>query len=211
MKIKNKSLSDKSRKWLKRHVEDEYVKKSSKDNYRSRAAYKLIEILQKYSAVKNSRVIMDLGSAPGSWCEVLIRNIHFEKYILAVDLLKMKPIKGVEFINCDFNDDQFIEFANLKKPFDLILSDISPNLSGYKNADHLRSREILENTLDIALKYLENGGHFVSKYFRTGDVSDILSTCNKNFERVSSFKPTSSRKESSEIYLICLNKKNIDS
>ena len=87
---------------------------------------------------------MDLGSAPGSWCEVLNRNIHFKKYILAVDLLKMKRINGVEFINCDFNDDQFIEFADLKKPFDLILSDISPNLSGYKNADHLRSREILE-------------------------------------------------------------------
>ena len=71
----------------------------------------------------------------------------------------MKPIKGVEFINCDFIDDQFIEFANQKKPFDLILSDISPNLSGYKNADHLRSKEILENTLDIALNYLENGGY----------------------------------------------------
>ena len=211
MKIKNKSLSDKSRKWLRRHVEDEYVKKSSKDNYRSRAAYKLMEILQKYSAIQNAKIIMDLGSAPGSWCEVLIKKINTPKYILAIDLLKMKPIKGVEFIKCDFYNDQFIEIAEQKKPFDLIISDISPNLSGYKNADYLRSKEILENTLEIALKYLRKGGHFVSKYFRTGDISDILKICNNNFEKVASFKPSSSRKDSSEIYLICLNKKDIDS
>ena len=207
MKIKNKSFKDKSKKWLKRHVDDEFVQKSISDNYRSRAAYKLIEIIEKYKILDGVKSIIDLGSAPGSWCQVLKNHGKSLNSIIAVDILEMEEIKGVTFYRSDFLSPEFKIISNTIGEFDLVLSDISPNLSGNKVSDFLLSKGLVENALSYSLENLNTNGHFVAKYFRTGDISDVLTVCKRNFTKVTSFKPKSSRKNSSEIYLICLRKK----
>lgn len=209
MKIKNKNLSDKSKKWLRRHLTDKYVKLSKDNLYRSRAAYKLIEIDDKYKILQSSSSVIDLGGAPGSWSEVLKERIKFPKKIIAVDLLEIDPIPGIEIITDDFTSIKFEQYINQFKPFDLLISDISPNLSGNKTADFLRMQDIVEVAMDLSLKVLGKDGSFIVKYFRTGDMSNVIAMAKKNFSKVSSFKPNSSRKESSEIYLICLNKKDL--
>ncbi len=207
MKIKNKSLSDKSKKWLKRHLKDEFVKKSKLERYRSRAAYKLLEIDKKYNLLKSCSSAVDLGAAPGSWSEILIERLNSPRKIIAIDLLHVKPLKNVQIIEGDFTSSDFANTLKKEGPFDLFLSDASPNLTGNKTADFLQSLELIENIFEIALRDLSTGGHFVAKYFRSGDIKDLLNKAKKNFEKVASFKPDSSRKESSEIYLVCLKKK----
>ena len=207
MKIKNKSFKDKNKKWLKRHVDDEFVQKSISDNYRSRAAYKLVEIIEKYKILDEAQNIIDLGSAPGSWCQVLKNYRKNLNSIIAVDMLEMAEIKGINFYQSDFLSQEFRKISNTLGKFDLVLSDISPNLSGNKVSDFLLSKDLVENALSYSLQNLNANGHFVAKYFRTGDISDVIAKCKRNFHKVTSFKPKSSRKNSSEIYLVCLRKK----
>ncbi|MDC3204358.1 RlmE family RNA methyltransferase [Pelagibacteraceae bacterium] len=207
MKIKNKSFKDKNKKWLKRHVDDEFVQKSISDNYRSRAAYKLVEIIEKYKILNEAKNVIDLGSAPGSWCQILKNYGKSLNSIIAVDILEMEEIKGVTFYRSDFLSSEFEKISKTIGEFDLVLSDISPNLSGNKVSDFLLSKDLVENALSYSLQNLNTNGHFVAKYFRTGDISDVLTICKRNFHKVTSFKPKSSRKNSSEIYLVCLRKK----
>ena len=207
MKIKNKSFKDKSKKWLRRHVDDEYVQKSISDNYRSRAAYKLIEIIDKYKILDEAKNVIDLGSAPGSWSQVLKNRGKGLNSIVAVDILEMAEIKGITFYQSDFLSLEFEKISKTIGEFDLVLSDISPNLSGNKVSDFLLSKDLLENALNYSLQSLNANGHFIAKYFRTGDISDVLTICKRNFYKVTSFKPKSSRKNSSEMYLVCLRKK----
>ena len=207
MKIKNKSFKDKSKKWLKRHVDDEFVQKSISDNYRSRAAYKLIEIIDKYKILNEAKNVIDLGSAPGSWCQVLKNRGKGLNSIIAVDILEMTGIKGITFYQSDFLSLEFEKISKTIGEFDLVLSDISPNLSGNKVSDFLLSKGLVENALSYSLQKLNTNGHFVAKYFRTGDISDIITACKRNFYMVTSFKPKASRKNSSEMYLVCLRKK----
>ena len=208
MKIKNKSLSEKSKKWLKRHLKDEFVKKSKEEKYRSRAAYKLIEIDKKFNLLKSCKSAVDLGAAPGSWTELLNEKLTKPNQIIAIDLLDIKPLENVKIFKDDFNSEKFRNYLDENGPFDLFLSDASPNLTGNKSADFLQSLELLESIFEIALKDLSVGGNFVAKYFRSGDIKALIVNAKKNFEKVTSFKPDSSRKESSEIYLICLKKKH---
>ena len=207
MRIKNKSFKDKSKKWLKSHVNDEFVQKSISDNYRSRAAYKLVEIIEKYKILDEVKNVIDLGSAPGSWCQVIKNHGKSLNSIIAVDILEMAKIKGVTFYQSDFLSSEFDKISKTIGEFDLVLSDISPNLSGNKVSDFLISKDLVENALSYALQNLNVNGHFIAKYFRTGDISDLLTVCKRNFHKVTSFKPKSSRKNSSEIYLVCLRKK----
>ena len=207
MRIKNKSFKDKSRKWLKRHVDDEFVQKSISDNFRSRAAYKLIEIIDKYKILDDAKNVIDLGSAPGSWCQVLKNRGKGLNSIIAVDILEMAEIKGTTFYQSDFLSLEFEKISKTIGEFDLVLSDISPNLSGNKVSDFLLSKDLVEKALSYSLQKLNANGHFIAKYFRTGDISDLLSVCKRNFYKVTSFKPKSSRKNSSEMYLVCLRKK----
>ena len=207
MKIKNKSFKDKNKKWLKRHIDDEFVQKSISDNYRSRAAYKLVEIIEKYKLLDEAKNVIDLGSSPGSWCQVLKNHGKSLNSIIAVDILEMAEIKGVTFYQSDFLSSEFGKISKNIGELDLVLSDISPNLSGNKVSDFLLSKDLVENALSFSLQNLNTNGHFVAKYFRTGDISDVLTICKRNFYKVASFKPKSSRKNSSEIYLVCLRKK----
>ena len=208
MKIKNKSLSKKSKKWLKRHLNDEFVKKSKEEKYRSRAAYKLIEIDKKFNLLKSCKSAVDLGAAPGSWTELLTEKLTKPNQIIAIDLLDIKPLENVKIFKDDFNSEKFSNYLAENGPFELFLSDASPNLTGNKSADFLQSLELIESTFKIALKDLAVGGNFVAKYFRSGDIKDLIVNAKKNFEKVTSFKPDSSRKESSEIYLVCLKKRD---
>ena len=205
MKIKNKSLSEKSRKWLKRHLNDRYVKLSKNDHYRSRAAYKLIEIDDKFKILNSSKSVIDLGGAPGSWSEVLNERLKNPKKIITIDLLEIQPIPNVDIVQDDFTAKSFVRYVEQFKPFDLIISDISPNLSGNKTADFLRMQDFVEIAFDSALKLLNKNGHFVTKYFRTGDMNKTIMLAKQNFMKVSSFKPESSRKESSEIFIVARN------
>jgi len=149
MKIKNKSFKDKSKKWLKRHVDDEFVQKSVSDNYRSRAAYKLIEIINKYKILDEAKNVIDLGSAPGSWCQVLKKHGKSLNSIIAVDILEMEEIKGVTFYRSDFLSPEFENISKTIGELDLVLSDISPNLSGNKVSDFLLSKDLVENALKL--------------------------------------------------------------
>jgi len=209
MKIKNKFLSEKSKKWLRRHLKDEFVRLSKEEQFRSRAAYKLIEIDNKFKILGSSQSIVDLGGAPGSWAEVIKTRAKKAKIIISVDLLDIEPLKDVKTVKDDFTSKSFDQFLDKHRPFDLILSDISPNLSGNKTADFLQSQALVESALEFALSKLSAEGHFVAKYFRTGEMKDIFIKAKKNFEKISSFKPVSSRKESSEMYLICLKKRKL--
>jgi|TARA_B110000967_G_scaffold14186_1_gene13608 23S rRNA (uridine2552-2'-O)-methyltransferase len=205
--IKNKSLNHQSKEWLRRHLKDPYVLQSQKDNYRSRAAYKLIEINQKFNIFKNVKMALDLGAAPGSWSEVLVKELKLPTKIVAIDLLNVDPISQVEIFKDDFTSDKFRAYIEKLEPFDLIVSDISPNMTGHRQTDFLRSMEMLEEAFALALDRLNNGGHFVAKYFRRGDLGALLVEAKKKFTKVSSFKPNASRKNSSEIYLVCYKKK----
>ena len=205
--VKNKSLNHRSTEWLRRHLKDPYVIQSQKDNYRSRAAYKLSEINKKFKIFENVKSALDLGAAPGSWSEVLVKELKSPTRIVAIDLLEVDPIPGVEIFKDDFTSEKFNDYVDNSEPFDLIVSDISPNMTGHRQTDFLRSMEMLEEAFYLTDSYLNPGGHFVAKYFRRGDLGQLLNDAKKRFTKVSSFKPEASRKNSSEIYLVCYKKK----
>ena len=205
--VKNKSLSHRSTEWLRRHLKDPYVIQSQKDNYRSRAAYKLSEINKKFKIFEKVKSALDLGAAPGSWSEVLVKELKSPTRIVAIDLLEVDPIPGVEIFKDDFTSEKFNNYVDNSEPFDLIVSDISPNMTGHRQTDFLRSMEMLEEAFYLTDSCLNPGGHFVAKYFRRGDLGQLLNDAKKRFTKVSSFKPEASRKNSSEIYLVCYKKK----
>ena len=205
--VKNKSLSHRSTEWLRRHLKDPYVIQSQKDNYRSRAAYKLTEINKKFKIFEKVKSALDLGAAPGSWSEVLVKELKSPTRIVAIDLLEVDPIPGVEIFKDDFTSKKFNDYVDNSEPFDLIVSDISPNMTGHRQTDFLRSMEMLEEAFYLTDSCLNPGGHFVAKYFRRGDLGQLLNDAKKRFTKVSSFKPEASRKNSSEIYLVCYKKK----
>ena len=155
--------------------------RSISDNYRSRAAYKLIEIIDKYKILNEAKNVIDLGSAPGSWCQVLKNQGKSLNSLIAVDILEMDEIKGVTFYRSDFLSPEFENISKTIGEFDLVLSDISPNLSGNKVSDFLLSKDLVENALSYSLQNLNTNGHFVAKYFRTGDISDVLTICTVSY------------------------------
>ncbi|MDR1233600.1 MAG: RlmE family RNA methyltransferase [Holosporales bacterium] len=199
----NKSLKQSSRNWITRHVSDPYVIRAKKDGYRSRAAYKLIEIQEKYKIIRHSAVVLDLGAAPGGWSQVASNITH---NIIAIDILAMDPIPNVKILCGDFTDpdvlleiEQMIGFAG---GIDVILSDMCPNTCGIKKVDHLRSVRMLEEVGEFSIRHLRAGGNLAIKVFQGGAELEILNTLKKKFQKVSYFKPKSSRPKSPEMYLV---------
>ena len=192
-----------STRWLQRHLNDPYVAKAQADQYRSRAAYKLLEIDNKYKLLKKDSVVMDLGAAPGSWSQIVIEKA---KKVIAVDLLSIKPLQGVDIIEGDFTSQAVIEQIELllgDKKVDLILSDMSPNVSGNRNLDHLRIMHLADMVIDFAKTHINSGGHIVIKIFQGPDLEPFVKKVQEDFStKVKYFKPDSSRKESSETYLV---------
>ena len=191
--------------WLSRHLSDPFVKQAQKDGYRSRSAYKLIELNEKDKLIRPGMRVMDLGSAPGGWSQVAGKLVGAKGRVLATDILPMDGLTNVDFIQGDFTDDAVVQriyewLAGEK--FDLIVSDIAPNISGIASADQGRSIYFLELALDTVCKTLKPGAIFAAKMFQGSGSDEYLKELRKHFSKVTIRKPEASRKESREVYLV---------
>jgi len=194
-----------STQWLKRHFDDPYVKKSWESKYRSRASFKLLEILEKDKIIKPGMIIVDLGAAPGSWSQVANDIIKDNGKLIALDILPMDPIGDIKVITGDFTDNKISEILEQEldnKKIDLILSDMAPNFSGNKSVDQPKSIYLNELALDFAINHLKPGGNFLCKTFQGEGFQDFYQSVKKNFKTIISRNPKASRDSSTEIYLL---------
>jgi 23S rRNA (uridine2552-2'-O)-methyltransferase len=200
------SRSKSSNQWLKEHHEDAYVLQARKDGYRSRAVYKLIEIQQKDKILKLGQFVLDLGAAPGGWSEYVAHFGDSRGRVIAVDLLPMEPIAGVEFIQGDFIEtavlDQILDLVD-KQKLDLVLSDMAPNISGIETVDQPKSMYLAELAFEMARDCLNEHGCFVVKLFQGGGFEELTAAFRLAFKTVKYRKPKASRARSREIYAIC--------
>ena len=215
MKIQNKKIAahKSSVAWLQRQASDPYVARAHRDGYRARAAYKLIEMNERFHFLKNGQVVVDLGAAPGSWSQYVAREYPRSK-IFAMDLLEISPIPNVTFYQGDFTTDvalQWLETQLNLKPddtgngtADVVLSDMAPNTVGHKKTDHLRRMVLLEYAFDFALRALKPGGAMVVKSFTGGTTGDLIKQIKLHFDTVHHIKPPASRKDSVEMFIVAL-------
>ncbi|MAT01418.1 MAG: 23S rRNA methyltransferase [Rhodobacteraceae bacterium] len=199
------SKANNSKNWIKNHVKDPFVIQAQKDGYRSRAAYKLIEIDKKYKIIKSGITAVDMGAAPGGWSQVLSKKIGLNGKIIGIDLLDVTPIKGIDFIQGDFTQEEVLRkmIDKLKnKPVDLVISDMAPNISGIKMVDQQRAINLNELALDFASKHLKQNGFFLVKSFVGIDFEEYVKNLRACFKKVFKIKPDSSRSRSSEIFLL---------
>ena len=191
--------------WLQRHVSDPFVKKAQLEGYRSRSAYKLVELNEKDRLIRPGMRIMDLGSAPGGWSQVAGKLVGAKGRVLATDILHMDPIKNVDFIQGDFTDEavvaQLLEWLGGGK-FDLIVSDIAPNITGIDSADQASSMYFLELALDTVRQTLKPGATFVAKMFQGSGSDQYVKELRSSFDKVLIRKPAASRAESREVYIV---------
>jgi 23S rRNA (uridine2552-2'-O)-methyltransferase len=189
--------------WLERQLNDPYVKQAKADGYRSRAAYKLIELDDRFGLIRGAKRVVDLGIAPGGWTQV-VRAKAPKAVVVGIDLLEVEPIDGVTIFQMDFMDDAApaaLEEALGGSP-DLILSDMAANTVGHKQTDHLRTMGLVEAAAWFATETLEPGGAFVAKVLAGGTDSDLLALLKRHFKTVKHAKPPASRKGSSEWYVV---------
>ena len=188
----------KSKYWLNRQKRDFYVKKAKEKGYLSRAAYKLIEIENKYQIIKEAKKIIEFGAAPGGWSQVAL-EINPKIEITAIDIIELK----INHPQITFYKEDYLNFNYNKKEnyFDLILSDIAPNTTGHQSTDHLRIASMLFDIIDLQNKILVNGGTFVGKIWKGSEEKELVNQLKNKFKSVSYFKPDSSRKDSSEIFI----------
>lgn len=182
--------------WLRRHVTDSYVRKAREKGYRSRAAFKLLEIDEKEKLLAPGATVVDLGSAPGGWSQVAAAKVRPGGRVVAIDLIEMAPIAGVAFQKGDFRALAFDGKA------DLVLSDISPNISGIRDTDQERVAELVEQAAALAGRLLAPGGAFLVKVFHGGRFPALLKAMKRKFREVRVIKPGASRSESRETYLL---------
>tara|TARA_B100001057_G_scaffold431844_1_gene459600 strand:- start:36 stop:635 length:600 start_codon:yes stop_codon:yes gene_type:complete len=189
----------KSKNWVSRQKKDQFVKKAKQLGYVNRAAFKLEEIEQKYNIIKNSREILELGSSPGGWTQVILSNNTNAK-ITCFDLLDMK----INNQDITFYKEDFLKYDlnNLKNKFDLALSDVAPNTTGHQSTDHLRISQLIYEVIDGLEIILKNKGSFIFKIWKGEEEKEIIKILKKIFDKVEYFKPKSSRQESSEIFII---------
>ncbi|PEQ11599.1 rRNA methyltransferase [Novosphingobium sp. PC22D] len=198
-----KKRSTSSARWLTRQLNDPYVKQAKADGYRSRAAYKLIELDEKFAILKGVKRAVDLGIAPGGWSQVL-RKHNPSARIVGIDLLPTEPIEGVTIFQMDFMADEAPEALEqaLEGPPDLVLSDMAANTVGHKQTDHLRTMGLVETAADFAIRTLAPGGAFVAKVLAGGTDATLLTLLKRHFASVKHAKPPASRKGSSEWYVV---------
>ena len=189
----------KSKDWLNRQKRDFYVKKAKKQGYLSRAAYKLIEIENKFNCIYNSKKILEFGASPGGWSQVAL-EINPKIEITAIDILDLK----INHPQINFYKDDFLNFDYNKKEnyYDLILSDIAPNTTGHQSTDHLRIATMLFDIIELLDKVIINNGSFITKIWKGSEEKEVINKLKKKFKLVSYFKPDSSRKDSAEIFII---------
>jgi len=192
----------KSNIWTNRQSKDEYVKKAKKKGFLSRAAYKLIEIEKKYKFINNSKIILEIGSSPGSWSQVII-EFNKNAKVDAYDLLDMKfKHKNINFVKKDFLN---LNINNFDKKYDLILSDLAPNTIGHKSTDHLRISSLIDDIIDKLGLLANTKSNFVAKIWKGSEEKFILKNLKEKYKNVSYFKPKSSRQDSSEIFIVAQN------
>ncbi|WP_424812931.1 RlmE family RNA methyltransferase [Roseococcus sp. YIM B11640] len=199
-----KGRSNASQRWLARQINDPYVKAAQAAGWRSRAAFKLIELDDRFKLLKPGMRVVDLGAAPGGWTQVALRTLGERGEVVALDLLPMDTIAGAKILQGDFQDDATEQAVldALGGPADLVLSDMAPNTTGHGATDHLRIMDLAALALDFAVKVLSPGGGFVAKVFQGGSEKEMLDRLRKNFAQVRHAKPPASRKESSELYVV---------
>lgn len=194
-----------SKGWMQEHVNDEYVKRAQRDGYRARAAYKLIEIDDRDHLIKPGMTIVDLGSAPGSWSQVAVQRLKGQGKVIALDLLEMQPVAGVQFIQGDFREQSVLdqlEAALAGMPVDLVIADMAPNISGISDVDQANAMYLTELALDFSYKWLKPGGQFLVKVFNGSGFEEIVRNMRQGFDKVATRKPKASRDRSSEVYLL---------
>lgn len=203
---KNKFSKD----WIHQHINDPYVKLAQQKGYRARAAFKLLEILDTEKLMRRGDIVVDLGSTPGSWSQVARERLAgpggaIDGRVIALDMLPMEPVAGVEFILGDFRDDAVLQqLQDLVggQPVDLVISDMAPNLSGVGVADSARIQHVCELALDFACSHLKPDGALIVKAFHGSGFSQIVQTFKQRFKRVVERKPKASRDKSSETFLV---------
>lgn len=203
VKTANKrSLS--SQKWLERQLNDPYVARAKREGYRSRAAFKLLEIDEKYRILKPGQRVVDLGAAPGGWSQIAAKVVGPKGKVVGIDLLPIDPMPGVEFIQLDFLDEsapgKLIEM--LGGPADIVMSDMAANTTGHKKTDHLRIIGLAEAAIYFAREILAPGGAFIAKVFQGGTENQLLADLKRDFAVVRHVKPAASRADSAELYVM---------
>lgn len=197
-----------SQRWLERQLNDPYVAAAKREGYRSRAAYKLIEIDEKYRFLKPGLVVVDLGAAPGGWSQVAaerVRSLEGRGRVIAVDILEMEPLPGVEFLRLDFMSPSVPEQLRARLAggrADVVLSDMAAPTTGHSRTDHLRIMALAESAATFAHEVLAPGGAFLAKVFQGGTEHDLLTVLKRDFDRVRHVKPPASRSESAELYVL---------
>jgi 23S rRNA (uridine2552-2'-O)-methyltransferase len=198
-----------NKQWLRRHVTDHYVRKAREQGYRSRAAYKLLELDEKEKLFRPGAVVLDLGAAPGSWSQVAAARTRPGGKVIAVDLLDIAPISGVTVLKGDFRDVRLLEALEGRRA-DVILSDVLPNLSGIANVDQARAAELSFAALDFCQKALKSDGVLVLKAFQGEAFDEVLQRLKHGFGKVNVRKPEASRGESRETYFVARNPRKMD-
>jgi len=200
---KDRARTASSRAWLQRQLNDPYVAAARSSGYRSRAAFKLVELDQKFRFLKKGARVLDLGAAPGGWSQVAAAK---GATVVAADVLEMEQIPGVTFFQADLTDPDVPAMlkAALDGPADIVLTDMAAPTTGHRATDHIRTIALVEIALDVALDVLKPGGAFVGKVFQGGSSSDLLARLKKSFREVKHVKPPASRQESVELYVVAL-------
>ena len=194
-----------SKQWMREHINDPYVQQAQKDGYRSRAAYKLLEIDERDHLIKAGMVVVDLGATPGGWSQVASDKVGDKGKVLALDLLPLNPLPRVEFIQGDFREENVLVQLEEKlagKQIELVISDMAPNISGIDLSDQARSIHLAELALEFAVQHLKPGGAFLVKVFQGVGFEDYVKMMRKHFSKVASRKPKASRDRSSEVYML---------
>ena len=189
-------MAKSSKEWLRRHVSDPYVRRARQEGYRSRAAYKLLELDQKHSLFKPGMTVLDLGAAPGGWSQVAAQKVMPGGRVVAIDVLEMAPISGVTVIKGDFRQ------VAIENRADVVLSDVSPNLSGIPNVDQARLLELGLSAIELCAKFLKRDGVFVVKAFHGEAFDELRERLAAVFTKVKVAKPSASRGESAETYVV---------
>jgi 23S rRNA (uridine2552-2'-O)-methyltransferase len=202
--------SKSSARWLKEHFSDPFVKRAQSEGWRSRAVYKLEELLQRDQLLKPGMVVVDLGAAPGGWSQMVREKLHDSGRIVALDILPMQGIAGVEFIEGDFREEAVVQRlqATLEgAPVDLVLSDMAPNISGVNVSDQARMMHLAELAQEFSAAHLKPGGAFLVKLFQGVGFDAFVKNLRMEYERVSMRKPKASRQRSAEVYALAMGKK----
>ena len=210
-KFKNKNLRSSSKNWISRQSSDPYARLAKREGYRSRSAFKLIEINKKFNFLKNNLNIIDLGSSPGGWSQV-ISNINKNGKNLSVDILQMEKINNISFIKKDFNDGDFLKFTDdffNNSKVDLVLSDMAANTTGNRDLDAFKTNSLALEVINLSKNVLKKQSYLLLKFFTGKDDQLLIIGVADLFEKIIRIKPDSSRKDSREMYLLCKNLKTV--